>query len=491
MFHVEHIMIPFSAVALVAAAELPEQVSTTPCPAPLELALATDNPTAQQAVKAAMLDLLLGWNESARVHFARAVEADNTCTLAYAGLWMTDADPARLKENLANLTEKFHQSAGTPIETFYISCFLKLLSNDQLGAAEDFCSRAAIYKNDVLSACWGILLLHCADLGYDEQGRALTRQARALELAGRLYAERPENPLVCFVRAYVEEAAPEVSKQALEAAAKAAALLPEHPVPSHLLGHLLYRSKRAEEAVPHFMKAVTLATRKDIPEWESSQLMTSRLYVSTAMWSCGQNAKALATRRVLSAMPLNREHLHAPAVILQRWEAATLPLRVLVASPEVSRTGLITAAAAAAEVKPPLPWEDPVLHVRDCLRATLYARLRAHSGNTEHATRSLALAEDALKKFELTREDVLARGIHYITPWMRALEACQVALSKARAEVYVRTSDMWEESARMAVRPVTLMLPPVIPELQIKATASPQKGKKQSTKSRRNRNKKR
>ena len=109
-------MMPFSAVALVAAAELPEQVSTTPCPAPLELALATDNPTAQLAVKAAMLDLLLGWNESARVHFARAVEADNTCTLAYAGLWMTDADPARLKENLANLTEKFHQSAGTPIE---------------------------------------------------------------------------------------------------------------------------------------------------------------------------------------------------------------------------------------------------------------------------------------------------------------------------------------------------------------------------------------
>lgn len=473
MFHVEQIVIYFSAAAMVAAAEL-----SSPLLPPLaqkhdiadyiQLPLATNSEEAQQAMQAGMLDLMLGWEESARLYFERAVEADDMCSLAYVGLLMTEPDPQKRAARLSELSERINTLPGTPVEVFYLSTFLKLIGNNQVGAAEDFCKRAERYRRDVFSACWGILLLHCADLGYDEEGKPLRLQQRALNLASALYAAHPDNPLVCFVRAYVEESAPRVSNEALTAASKASELLPEHPLPAHLLGHLLYRTGRPEEAVPHFMQAVKTATGRRIPEWESSVLMTSRLYVSTAMWSAGMDQKALATRRALNAMPLDREHLHAPAVILHHWEASTLPLRVLVKRPEVPTAGAIAAASKAATASPALPGNDPILHVRDCLRAALYARLRAAQGDAQFATHSLKLAEEALREFEQTREETLSNGVHYITPWMRALEACQVALSVARAEFYKHTSDIWQESARRAVRPVTLMLPPVIPERSIK-----------------------
>ncbi len=480
MFHVEQLMIPVYAAALVAAAaEVPE----APAPycgdiAALQMPLATESPAVQKEMQAAMLDLLLGWEESARLHFARAVELDSMCALAHCGLLMTEANADAREQSRTKLMEQLDKMPATPVEAFYLSTFLKLLMNDQLGAAEDFIKRSGEYRMDTLSACWGTLLLHCADLGYDEQGKPLRHQARALELARKLYSQHPEDALVCFVRAYVEESSPVVSEEALKAAEKAAQLLPGHPVPSHLYGHLLYRSERAAEAVPHFMQAVKLATRSDIPEWESSALMTSRLYVSTAMWASGQKDKALATRRAMNAMPLDREHLDAPAVILQRWEAATLPLRILVASPEVPRQGLISSASEAAEISPALPGDDPVLLVRDCLRACLHARLKAAYNDTVYATRSLELADAAYTAFEKSREDVLARGIHYITPWMRALEACQIARSMARAEVYKSTADMWHESAKQSVRPVTLMLPPVIPQLEKAVIAAQERAAK-------------
>lgn len=478
MFHVEQIPLFLSAVALVSAAEMPP--ASCPAPAVQHLALATENAEARGAIQDGMLDLLLGWEESARLHFERAARADDMCALAWCGLMMTQPDPAARTQSMQELSERILQLPGTPQEIFYLNTFLKLLGNDHTGAAEDFIRRQELYRHDTLAACWGILLLHCADLGYDEQGTPLPCQARALELAAKLYAAHSGDALVCFVRAYVEEAAPQVSEEALAAACKAAELLPQHPIPAHLYGHLLYRAGKPQEAIPHFMQAVKTATRKDIPEWESSVLMTSRLYVSTAMWSAGQSGKALATRRAMNKMPLDREHLHEPAVILQRWEAATLPLRVLVGNTAEPTVGQITAASKAAEVSPALPGEDPVLLVRDCLRASLHARLRASLGDVKNAGYSLALAEEALHQYEQTREATLALGVHYITPWMRSLEACQIALSTARAAVYTRTSELWKESARQAVRPVTLMLPPVIPalanpvETSIPATA-PQK----------------
>lgn len=464
MFHVEQSALIFTAAALVATADVAPAQLPENAPTALQLPLATSNEEAQKSMQAGMLDLVLGWPESARLHFEKAAQSDDMCSLAYVGLLMTEADADKRERSLAALTERINNLPATPVETFYLATFLKLLTNDKAGAAEDFCRRAEQYRLDSLSACWGILLLHCSDVGYEEDGKIRPLQQRALELAVSRYEQNPEDALACFVRAYVEESAPQVSEQALEAAQKAVQKLPGHPIPSHLFGHLLYRSGKAAEAVPHLMQAAKLATRKDIPEWESSVLMTARLYVSTALWTAGQDGKALATRKAMNALPLDREHLHAPAVILQRWEAATLPLRVLVKRPKPAREGLIVAAAKAAQVSPALPGEDPVLYVRDCLRAALYARVRAERKQMSAAASSLKLAEEALLKFEKTREDVLAQGAHYITPWMRAMEACEVALATARADVYTRTADMWRESAARSVRPVTLMMPPVIPE---------------------------
>jgi len=410
-----------------------------------------------------MLDLMLGWEESALLHFRAAVEADEACLLPHAGLLLADlhADARDKRDALARSLEQ--APAATPAESFYLNAFLKLLSRDVSGAAENFCARADRYRADVFSACWGILLLHCIDYGYTPEGKPEPFQQRALDRAGALYRACQDNALACFVRAYVEEAAPVVSAEALEAARKAAGLLPGHPAPEHLLGHLLYRSGKAQEAAMHFHRAAELAQRDDIPYADSALLMTARLYESTALWSSWQDAAALRTRRAMNAVPLDRARLSRPAVLLQRWEAATLPLRILVKRAAPPTYGEIAAASRAAAPEPPLE-DDPALLVRDCLRSVAYVRTKHAAGDKAGTLRSLRLAEEACQRFKATRDKTIAHGLQFITPWMRAEEACEIALSVARAEVYASTAELWKQAERDAARPVSLLMPPPIPE---------------------------
>lgn len=467
MFHVEHLCVVFSVAACLAAAETPPPGSAPPGlnepPAPLNLPLATNSGIAKAETLAGMLDLMLGWEESALLHFRAAVNADAACLLPHVGLLL-----ANLHADTRDKRDAFAQSlkrapAATPAESFYLNAFLKLLSRDVPGAAEDFCARSDRYRADVFSACWGILLLHCIDYGYTPEGKPEPFQQRALERADALYHACQNNALACFVRGYVEESAPVVSAEALDAARKAAKLLPCHPATEHLLGHLLYRSGKAQEAVPHFRRAAELAQRDDISYADSVLLMTARLYESTALWSSWQDAAALRTRRAMNAVPLDRARLSRQAVLLQRWEASTLPLRILVKRSAPPTYGEIAAASRAATPEPPLE-NDPALLVRDCLRSVAYVRMRHAAGDQAGSLRSLQLAEEACRRFKATRDKTVAQGLQFITPWMRAEEACEIALSVARAEVYESTAELWKQAERDAVRPVSLLMPPPIPE---------------------------
>ena len=80
-----------------------------------------------------------------------------------------------------------------------------------------------------------------------------------------------------------------------------------------------------------------------------------------------------------------------------------------------------------------------------------------------NAGKSLKLAQDSLRKFEESKADVMAKGSAYITPWLRAHEACRLAVLAAGAAV---TSDNSEESKKLSsalVNPSTMLMPPVLP----------------------------
>ena len=446
---------------------IPEGEVTLSYPA-LNLPLATASPGVAQSVEAGMIDLLLGWEESARRHFiaaiAAGVEPDAESMLAHCGVIIAVPDARLKEENRAELEEKIDTIPATPVEQFYLSTFLKLISREHVGAAQDFAERAKRYRGDAFSAAWAIMLLHCADIGYDINGRVNHYQQQALELAHQAYAEHPQNPLICYVRAYIEESAPQVSQEALEAASEALKQLPGHPMPYLLMGHLLYRSERAAEAVPYFRKAAELASVPEIEPGQERLKMTALLYESTALWSSYQDEEALASRRAMNAEKIDAGMQGSPLMVLRRWEANTLPLRILIRREEAPSVVEIRAAVKAATPSPALPGEDAVLVVRDCLRAALYARARMKTGDSNNAQKSLVLAQQKLEEFDDTQESVFAQGAEFITPWYRALEACKLAILIAGSEVYPDPDEFWKKVAGGAMRPGTMLLPPPVPE---------------------------
>lgn len=457
-----------SAVAVATTTAETEKSAESPLPfVPLNLPILVDDSAVGRLIEAGFNDLLLGWEESARVRFAQALQQAtgpaNQSLLTYCGMMLTSRSLDARDAVLMELREIIDKVPSTPVEHSYLKNFLLLTRGDIAGAAQGFDERAQKYRRDIFSALWAAMLYHCADVGYDALERPHEYQARALQLARDLYQREPQNPLVCYVRAYIEEAAPKVSEEALRAACQAADALPFHPMPQLLYGHLLYRCEQAEKAVPYFKKALELSEHELIPASLNRLKMIAALYESTALWSSRQEEAALATRRAMNAQQLNRDALSDPAEILLRWEANTLPLRVLVLRATPPTLNEINAAVKAATPQPALA-DDPVLHVRDCLKAALYARARAQQHNLDYAQKSLQLARVALGKLEESQDVVFARGQEFITPWYRAHEACRIAILAAGADVFPESDDFWKKVASAGMRPATMLMPPPIPK---------------------------
>ena len=463
----------------------------------LVLPIASSSEELKQQLTVGWQDLLMGWEESARRHFEQALQHDDRCALAHAGLLL--AFPEQAQEHVRTLQQICGQDSDTlltPAESFYLSVFLRASGRHIEGAAREMNEHADRYRADLFAALWGIQFLHCADTGYTQEGEVRPLQAEALRRAQALYRKHPSHPLVCYLRAYLEEAAPDISPEALEAAQKAAELMPGHPMPQLLFGHLLYRSQREEEALAHFQQAAFLAKEEsrlhsEIADRDRSKsdrgksegerehqpsalFLTATLYEATTLWSIGQDRKSLQLRRRLRAIPLpiDRKESASPAATLLRWEARTLPLRVLILRKRVPTQGEIEAAFQAATPEHPSDI-DFVLEERNCLRAALSARKKAGAGDMKEAVRSLQLAEEALARFDKTLDRVREVSPHWVTPWHRAREACLVALCTAKAEVYPSSADIWKENARQAVQPPVLLLPPPVPMRSTTVTAAP------------------
>jgi len=461
----------------------------------LVLPIASSSEELKQQLTVGWQDLLMGWEESARRHFEEALQHDDRCALAHVGLLL--ASPEQAQEHISTLQQICGQDSDTlltPAESFYLSVFLRASGRHIEGAAREMNEHADRYRADLFAALWGIQFLHCADTGYTQEGEVRPLQAEALRRAQALYQKHPSHPLVCYLRAYLEEAAPDISPEALEAAQKASELMPRHPMPQLLLGHLLYRSQREGEALAHFQQAASLAREEsrlhseiaDEDKGKSSKakngeeqkpsalFLTATLYEATTLWSIGQDQKSLQLRRRLRAIPLptDSKESASPAATLLRWEARTLPLRVLILRKRVPTQGEIEAAFQGATPEHPSDI-DFVLEERNCLRAALSARKKAGEGDMKEAVRSLQLAEEALVRFDKTLARVREVSPHWVTPWHRAKEACLVALCTAKAEVYPSSADIWKENARQAVQPPVLLLPPPVPMRSTTVTAAP------------------
>lgn len=443
-----------------------EEAPALPCPM-LNLPLANSNELVQSETELGYTDLLLGWEEQACMHFAKAIEegerAGEPCLMAYCGMML--AVPERGAKDAARLAllENIDVVGATPIELFYINSFLKLLEGDIAGAAKDFDARATKYRRDAFSRCWAIMLLHCADVGYDMLGRPQENQARALALAEEQYRNASRNGLYCYLRAYIEESAPTVSEEALHAASCAVQMMPEHPMPALLYGHLLYKNRQGVLAIQHLSRASELSSHADIPVGRNRLRILSALYEATALWTHGDRAKAAAAEKMLLTKPINQLPEHSPEGVLIRWEAHSFLLRKYILSPQKLDAKALRTMLKELPTIPKTEDKEALLHYRECLKAALYACARMQNGDKQHAQQSLKLAKEELLAFEETRDAVFRLGAEYYTPWQRAKEACEIAVLFAGAEVFPDPGQFWKTVMDSTVRPATMLMPPVLP----------------------------
>lgn len=446
-----------------------------PCPA-LSLPLVTTNTKVKQETELGFTNLLLGWEEQACYHFACAIqEAEKLgepCHMSYCGMMLAAAERGAKDANRIALLEALNSSDVTPIELFYINTFLKLLEGDIAGAATDFEARAAKYRRDTFSRYWAIMLFHCADVGYDMLGRPQQYQTQALHLAEQQYNNSPQDFLSCYLRAYIEEAAPQVSEHALESASKAANMMPEHPMPSLLYGHLLYRSKNIESSVAPLKRAYSLAVTKDGARGGNRLRMIAQLYMATALWGNGCEEEALDVEKLMLQVPHVIEHENTPEMVLLRWEAYTFILRKFLLSKNVLDVKDLRTLLKTLPRLEDTQDKEALHHYRECLKAALYARARMSNHDKKHALQSLKIAKEELAAFEESMDSVFKLGPEYYTPWYRAKEVCQIAVLIAGAEVYPDPDEFWKTVMHSTIRPSTMLLPPSVPVRQFSAAQS-------------------
>lgn len=432
-------------------------ISSTGKPA-LEIASAIQNERAKDHLNLGLQCCLLNYQEKARYHFLESVKSDDTCLLAHVGMLMVyPSGSAEYKKQLKIVNSLVESAVLTPVEEWYLSTFLQYISGDLHGAAAAFKERAAVYRRDVMAACWDIILNHYAG----EQGTSLIKRADAL-------VERyPDNPVVHYCRALLEEYSSPVSEKALRSARKASELLHGNPVPQLLTGYLLSRSELFTDAISEFEAAIQSASHdlKNISKSDAFVYNASLLSGISAQWQAGNKLESLKKcRSMCSQLPKNILP-ESDGDILMHLEARTLPLRLLVLQPTAPSRAAINAASKISEA----PADDPVKTVQNCLVAALQTRALACSARISSANETLAKAESLLADLQRLESDMIRKGGLLLTCYRRAIRACKGAILQARLSLYSDSTSIWKPHLdELLSQPETRLLPPVLPQIRQK-----------------------
>lgn len=446
MFHVEHFFLSFlCAAAAIQPLSAKDFLSKDTLP---EQTFPLGGDISEEACRLTALGwecLLIGDNETAPLLFHQAADSGSTSPLTDLGLLMTAQDDAQREKARARLTEHMEQESMLPREAFFVRAMLALVNQDTETAAKEFAGYAKRYRADRTAACWDIVLNHYLTAAN------VAEHEKVVDRAHNLYSCYPDDVYVCYARALCEEfhTGTSVTEEALQAASSAAAQ--EHPVFSLLQAHLFRQQGRNREAAPIFRRA-----REQAPPHSYRERLAA-LNEACSLWCCGEKRASLRLRRELNAIPFTSEQLTEPVDLLQRWEINTLPLRLLLCTPDAFDQGDVRAAAVAATPQSKkLLHDEAALQYRDALVLMACARREFRQGNKGEASRLLTAAAgkvDSLSSYHVSPE---LRFYH-----RRAKEACNVALNNIRAEVFQTTSGIWKEHADESVRPNVHFLPPL------------------------------
>lgn len=404
---------------------------------------------AQNLVNLGLQCSVMGDTEQASTAFQQALQVDSDCILAHAGMLMTTPPGSdAYKTHLARLNELMPGAVLTPVEEWYLSTLLQYIGGDLHGAATAFKERAARYRRDTLAACWDIVLNHYA---YKEGTEEITRRAEAL-------LERyPENPLVHFCRALLEECSTPPSERALTCALKASEALPGNPAARLLAGRLLCNAGRAEDSVVLFRKTLD-NTSADSEAYVIAQL--SLISALVQQHSRNSWVEALKEARKITQKASSCASTSNSGTLLH-WEGRTALLRLLVLQNTPPAGQAINTAAKACNA----PDGDPLRIVQDCLVEAIRARSLAETNRKSAALEQLTRAEKHYQELQRAGEEIKNKGGISATCVRRAEQVCMAAMYRAKIALYSSTADIWQDHLNEVLQiPQPRFLPPVLPQ---------------------------
>lgn len=467
LFHMEQkLVILCAASAILAGGAEPlygQNNNDVPCPAlhpdeeraVEEIVLATENRETSRIINLALQDTLLGYDSRARAYYIRALNLEPQSAIALCGLMLLEqSDRSQYTQQLQQLTAIINSPdfLATPEELFYIETFLKIISGDVSGAADDFAKRSERYRADILTACWAVSLYH--SLGDEEKSRSLSQ---------RLFEKHSENVLCLYLHCLVYENEKKIPCEIIKLSRELSASW-HHPMVLHLSGHLMNRNGMFAEARDCFCRERNII-RGDILAFRIDKRDSFELH-RAGLYECASALKSSGPEfhmELLNEAKLEKEVLHRGDV-LYRWEVMTQPLRELVMRPTPPSAKEVRRAVQSSVPHETIVDDDLCHQFSECLKSVLQVRVLVNSKRMNKANEVLEKAEQAYIRLRDSRDSLSMKSMTYTICYMRALDCAETSLNIARSLVFSDSASMWNNKVQDSLHQQKQfrMLPPML-----------------------------
>ncbi len=428
------------------------------------MAISANSVEVQNLVLEGMTHLLTFGDMQAYYKFSAALKKDPNCLMAHWGLCMSlmGAGPEfeeQSKQSFARIKELADRDDCVAHERAYANTLALLLMEGPAKARDAWRVISESHKQDTYAALFYALM---ARDGYDAEGNAKAGQVIAIGVVDELLKKNPHHHAALYMRALLEESAPQVSEVAVNAARKAVASNPESFSARHLMGHMQFRTGNYSGSALSFDKACKQSEawekRVGAPRAYNDAWFRSAIYRATAEFCHGNYEKALQLAEVVAKQPLDKAHPMAPGTILQLWEGRCLPIRLMLAGPVLPKQELILKASP-----PPLAKEFPDMcnGMMAVLSQYMTARYAEQQGKTDLAAAAFERLSEVVRLLVEGRDQ--AHSQMSITHWNRCLQLASLYSAEIRAISFPSTAELWLENGVAAQQPTAYLLPPVLP----------------------------
>lgn len=428
------------------------------------MAVCAATPAAQVLVLEGMTHLLTFGDMHAFRKFDAALKLDPDCLMAHWGICMSlmGAGPEFQERRVLSMKRMKELALRTDClehERAYADALALLLMDGPARAKEAWKTICSTWKRDPYAPLFCSMLLRD---GFDGEGNPGEGQREAVRMVDAVLEERPGSQAALFMRALLDEVAPSMPLETVETARKAVAANPLCASAHHLLGHCLFRSGDYREAAEAFKKSENLCVAwekaEKIPRALNDAYFRSILYRAAAEFCAGNYRKADKIAAAAAAIPLDKAYPLAPGTLLQIWEARNLPVRLMLARPDLPAQEHVLKAAPG-----PLPKGFPDLSNGMMAMISQYmgAKYAARQGRRD----AVGAAFDKLAGIQRLFMDGsgVARNQMSVSFWVRCLQMGTLYSAEIRAFMFPDSANVWLADAIRGQRFSSLLLPPVVP----------------------------